>query len=290
MVAHLIVEDLCFRYHDGTPALNGLSLSIEKGEKVAILGPNGAGKSTLLLHFNGIHLAQQGRVVVAGEEITRANEHHVRGKVGVVFQDPDDQVFSPTVWDDVAFGPLNQGLAREEIEIRVFQALQSVGMWDLRTRAPHHLSYGQKKRVAIAGVIAMNPEIIVLDEPTAFLDPSGQESLFEILKRIHQGGKTIVIATHDVDMAAEWADKIVILKDGKMLAQGDTRLLVQKRLVQAAGLRFPLVSQVFQKVPALVIEPLPHTVNEAAKLINSVLPDRGEQGRASKVRSLVAKN
>jgi len=277
MGALLEVENLYFRYHDGTPALNGISLSIDRGEKVAILGPNGAGKSTLLLHFNGIYLAQQGKVRVAGEEITRDNETRLRGKVGMVFQDPDDQVFSPTVWDDVAFGPLNQGLDRKEIEERVYQALQAVGMWDLRSRAPHHLSYGQKKRVAIAGVIAMNPEVIVLDEPTAFLDPAGQESLMEILAELHQRGKTIIIATHDVDMAAEWAHKVIILKGGKILAQGDTQLLVQDNLVKEACLRFPLVSQVFQRIPSLVVRPLPRTVGEAANAITNLLPDREEK-------------
>lgn len=279
MGALLEVENLYFRYHDGTPALNGISLSINRGEKVAILGPNGAGKSTLLLHFNGIYLAQQGKVRVAGEEITRDNETRLRGKVGMVFQDPDDQVFSPTVWDDVAFGPLNQGLGRKEIEERVFQALQAVGMWDLRSRAPHHLSYGQKKRVAIAGVIAMNPEVIVLDEPTAFLDPAGQESLMEILAELHQRGKTIIVATHDVDMAAEWADKVIILKGGKILAQGDTMLLVQDTLVKEAALRFPVVSQVFQRIPSLLVRPLPRTVDEAANAIATLLKDREKKDK-----------
>ncbi len=279
MGALLEVENLYFRYHDGTPALNGISLSINRGEKVAILGPNGAGKSTLLLHFNGVYLAQQGKVRVAGEEITRDNETRLRGKVGMVFQDPDDQVFSPTVWDDVAFGPLNQGLGRKEIEERVFQALQAVGMWDLRSRAPHHLSYGQKKRVAIAGVIAMNPEVIVLDEPTAFLDPAGQESLMEILAELHQRGKTIIVATHDVDMAAEWADKVIILKGGKILAQGDTMLLVQDTLVKEAALRFPVVSQVFQRIPSLLVRPLPRTVDEAANAIATLLKDREKKDK-----------
>ncbi|MDH7577780.1 MAG: ATP-binding cassette domain-containing protein [Bacillota bacterium] len=271
MAVLIEVEDLQFRYHDGTSALRGISLKINQGEKVAILGPNGAGKSTLLLHLNGIYHAQQGVVRVAGEKITRANENWVRGKVGLVFQDPDDQVFSPTVWDDVAFGPLNQGLDRNTIEKRVMEALQAVGMWDLRSKAPHHLSYGQKKRVAIAGILAMNPEIIILDEPTAFLDPAGQKALFEILERLHSNGKTIITATHDVDLAAEWATSVIFLKDGKLLAQGDTGLLVRDSLVQAAGLRFPLVSQVFQRVSALVVRPLPRTVAEGAHLITHLI-------------------
>lgn len=274
MVALIEVEDLHFRYHDGTPALQGITLKIDQGEKVAILGPNGAGKSTLLLHLNGIYHAQQGVVRVAGEKITRANESWVRGKVGLVFQDPDDQVFSPTVWDDVAFGPLNQGLDRTTVEARVMEALQAVGMWDLRARAPHHLSYGQKKRVAIAGILAMNPEIIILDEPTAFLDPAGQRALLEILEKLHARGKTIIIATHDVDLAAEWATSVIFLKEGKLLAQGDTSLLVEDSLVREADLRHPIVSQVFRQVPALVIRPLPKTVAEGAHLIAQLIGEK----------------
>ena len=267
MAAILEIGDLFFRYHDGTPALKGVSLSIQQEEKVAILGPNGAGKSTLLLHFNGIHLPQQGFVRVDGEEISQDNERQVRSKVGLVFQDPDDQVFSATVWDDVAFGPLNMGLKRKNIEERVSSALQAVGMWEYRSRAPHHLSYGQKKRVAIAGVLAMSPDIIVLDEPAAYLDPAGQDALFAILDDLHRQGRTIVIATHDIDMAADWATSIILLKDGQILAQGGTELLVQDDLVGAADLRFPLVSQVFQEVAAALDLPLPRTVEEGKKML-----------------------
>jgi cobalt/nickel transport system ATP-binding protein len=267
LTACLELKDLFFQYHDGTSALKGVSLCVEKGEKVAILGPNGAGKSTLLLHLNGIYLAQQGVVKVCGMAVTQENDHLARGKVGLVFQDPDDQVFSPTVWDDVAFGPLNQELDRPEIERCVEKALRAVGMWEFRTRAPHHLSYGQKKRVAIAGVLAMDPEIIVLDEPSAFLDPAGQFDLLEILERLHREGRTIIVATHDVDMAAEWATSIIILKDGQVLAQGGTELLVNEEVVQAAGLRFPLVSQVFQGVYADNKRALPRTVAEGKEEI-----------------------
>ena len=204
---------------------------------------------------------------VGGKEINPDNEHQVRSKVGLVFQDPDDQVFSPTVWDDVAFGPLNMNLERAEIEKRVADALRAVRMWEFRSRAPHHLSYGQKKRVAIAGVLAMDPEIIVLDEPTAFLDPSGQEDLFEILENLHREGRTVIIATHDVDMAAMWATSIIILKEGQILAQGTTELLVKEDLVEAAGLRFPLISQVFEEAAVSSGQPLPRTVKEGKKLL-----------------------
>ncbi|MGB4505394.1 MAG: ATP-binding cassette domain-containing protein [Syntrophaceticus sp.] len=267
MAACLEIEDLYFQYHDGTKALKGVSLSIQKEEKVAILGPNGAGKSTLLLHLNGIHLPQQGIVRVNGVELNSDNEHQIRSMIGLVFQDPDDQVFSPTVWDDVAFGPLNMGLERAEIEKRVADALHAVRMWEFRGKAPHHLSYGQKKRVAIAGVLAMDPEIIVLDEPTAFLDPAGQEDIFAILEDLHREGRTIILATHDVDMAAMWATSILILKDGQILAQGTTELLVKEDLVESAGLRLPLISQVFQDAAAGLGQPLPRTVVEGKRLL-----------------------
>ncbi len=276
-MAIIEVDNVYYTYKDGTEALRGLSLCIEAGEKVALLGPNGAGKSTLLLHFNGINLPRRGRVTVLGREVNSKSEKWVRSRVGLVFQDPDDQVFSSTVWEDVAFGPQNMGLDRREIERRVGDALEAVGMQDYRQRPPYHLSYGQKKRVAIAGILAMLPEIIVLDEPMAFLDPRGKDTLAEILNRLHTGGRTIVIATHDVDFAAEWADRVIIVKDGKTLAQGGRELLQDPGLMEEAQLRFPVVSKVFSCVPELNVKPLPLTVDQAVdiirKLINNGKPE-----------------
>lgn len=257
------IEDLVYRYKDKTEALRGLSLSVEAGARVALLGPNGAGKSTLLLHLNGINLAQQGKVRVLGREVNRQTEKWVRTKVGLVFQDPDDQVFSHTVWDDVAFGPNNLGLPEPEIRNRTDRALAAVKMEAYRDKAPHHLSYGQKKRVAIAGVLAMNPEVIVLDEPVAYLDPRGKDTLFAILNELHAQGATIIIATHDVDLAAEWADQVIIVKDGRTLAQGGRELLVDEAVVRAAELRFPIVAQVFRQIPEVLAVVKEAVVNEA---------------------------
>ncbi|ADL07359.1 ATP-binding cassette domain-containing protein [Thermosediminibacter oceani] len=273
---HIIqVEDLHYRYKDGTEALRGLSLFIERGRKVALLGPNGAGKSTLLLHFNGIYLPQRGRVYVAGREVTAETEYWVRSRVGLVFQDPDDQVFSSTVEEDVAFGPRNLGLAPAEIEERVRAALDAVGMQAYRHKPPYHLSYGQKKRVAIAGVLAMVPEIIVMDEPMAYLDPAGQAGVRTILDELHRQGKTLIVATHDVDFAASWAEVIIILKEGRVLAYGGPELLLDENVVAAAGLRLPLIAQVFHGfIPEQ--SRLPRDVQSARMLLNSLLTHSAE--------------
>lgn len=265
------VEDLFFTYRDGTRALSGLNLSIQEGARVALLGPNGAGKSTLLLHLNGIHLAQKGKVRVMEKEITQANEKWVRGVVGLVFQDPDDQVFSSTVREDVAFGPTNMGLAPAEIEQRVNEALAAVNMEKYRDKAPYHLSYGQKKRVAIAGVLAMNPRAIILDEPVAYLDPKGRDTLIEILCRLNDNGTTVVIATHDVDLAAQWAQQVLVIKDGKTLAQGTPSILADEEVVREAELRFPVVTQIFRRLPGLNLLDTPLTVDDAVAEIKKLI-------------------
>ncbi|MEW6423709.1 MAG: ATP-binding cassette domain-containing protein [Bacillota bacterium] len=264
------VEDLHFRYRDGTEALRGLSLSIQKGSRVAILGPNGAGKSTLLLHFNGIYLPERGKVRILGREVTAKTEKWVKSKVGLVFQDPDDQVFSSSVWEDVSFGPLNMNLPPAEVAARVEKALQAVQMEEYKNKAPYHLSYGQKKRVAIAGVLAMEPEIIVLDEPMGYLDPQGKENLLGILNYLHQREITIVVATHDVDLVAEWADRVIVIKNGRTLAEGDPSLLADEDLVGAAHLRFPVVVEIFRRLPELNLPRLPKTIAEAVEIIKTI--------------------
>ena len=236
-----------------------------------MLGPNGAGKSTLLLHLNGINVVQKGRIILMGQELGERQATWARSQVGMVFQDPDDQVFSATVEEDVAFGPVNMGLSRDEIEARVDESLKAVGMEQFREKAPYHLSYGQKKRVAIAGVLAMRPGIIVLDEPMAYLDPQGKEDLLAILEDLHHSGTTIVIATHDVDMAAEWADKVILIKDGGILAEGDTSLLTNLDLVGEAHLRFPVVTKIFSNFPGLYGNKIPCTVAEAVTIIQNLV-------------------
>ena len=274
------VEGLHYTYRDGTEALRGLSLSIPRGSRVAIMGPNGAGKSTFLLHLNGLYLPQKGRVRVLGREVNARTARELRSLVGLVFQDPDDQVFSPTVYEDVAFGPLNMGLPPEEVAGRVKEALLAVGMWEHRERHPSRLSYGQKKRVAIAGVLAMGPEIIALDEPMAYLDPQGKEALLEILGRLHARGVTILVATHDVDMAAAWADHVVILKEGRVLARGEPSLLAREDLVREAGLGLPLVSRIFNALPELELPFLPYTCEQAVGVLKEKLLADKKAGHA----------
>lgn len=269
------VSGLSYTYPDGTTALNQMSLQVKASARVALLGPNGAGKSTLLLHLNGINLPQKGSVKIFGREVNKENEKEVRKTVGLVFQDPDDQVFATSVWDDVAFGPLNLNMPKSDIEQRVADALNTVGMWELKEKAPHHLSFGQKKRVAIAGVLAMDPDIVVLDEPTAYLDPWGQDVLMSILEDLHRRGKTLIVATHDMDMAAEWADSVVIIKNGNTLAEGGTELLGDLSLIREANLRLPTVSKVFNHFPQYKGSNLPKTVAEAVKIIRGYIGTNG---------------
>lgn len=265
------VEGLYHTYPDGTVALKDINLRLPKGRKVAILGPNGAGKSTFILHLNALFLPQKGTVRVAGLEVKKSNEMAVRQKVGLVFQDPDDQVFSPTVWDDVAFGPENLGLSAEEVERRVERSLQAVQMLSYARKPPQHLSYGQKKRVAIAGVLAMEPEIIVLDEPMAYLDPAGKRELTEILNLLHREGTTVVVATHDVDFAVEWAEEVVVFKEGSVLRHGDRRLLTDPAVVEEASLDYPTVWKLFSQAGISGVDPLPLTIEEGVTFLKKHL-------------------
>ncbi|MBO8169712.1 MAG: ATP-binding cassette domain-containing protein [Thermoanaerobacteraceae bacterium] len=264
------VSNLSYHYQDGTEALRDIFFTVPRGKRVVLMGHNGAGKSTLLLHFNGIFLPQQGTVEVLGIPVSEENENRVRQLVGIVFQDPDDQVFSSNVWDDVAFGPINMGLSKEEVKNRVAEALQILGIDSLRNHAPYQLSYGQKKRVAIAGVLAMAPEIIIFDEPMAFLDPRGQESLLNILHNFHRQGKTLIVATHDVDFAANWADQVVILKEGTVFADGGVELLADAELVAEAGLRQPVITRLFAEVLGKETD-LPVTFDQGKELLKALI-------------------
>jgi cobalt/nickel transport system ATP-binding protein len=228
------VRDLSYAYHDGHPALRSLSLTVQPGEKVALVGPNGAGKSTLLLHLNGI-LRGEGIVRVMGQEVAEPHLGRIRAQVGLVFQNPDDQLFSPTVFDDVAFGPLYAGLPEDEVRRRVAWALAQVGMEEYAERISHHLSLGEKKRAAIASVLSMEPEILVLDEPTSGLDPRTRRRLIEILRELPQ---TLLCATHDLQMVAETFPRTVVLDGGQVVADGPTHeLLADQQLLEAHGLK-----------------------------------------------------
>lgn len=241
------IKGLSYRYGDGTQALGVVDLDIFEGESVAVIGPNGAGKSTLLLHLNGI-LHGEGLVEVLGNELTKENSRGIRGRVGLVFQDPEDQLFSTTVFDDVAFGPLNMGCPKSEIKEKVARALGQVGMEEYGERCPHHLSYGEKKRISIATVLSMEPEILVLDEPTSNLDPSARRGLIELLRQLRL---TKVIATHDMEMVAEICERVVLLSQGEIVADGVARdILTDVELLEAHGLEPPPVVQLFRQMGA----------------------------------------
>jgi cobalt/nickel transport system ATP-binding protein len=237
--AAVSLRSVHFAYPDGHVALDGVDLEIGPGERVAVLGPNGAGKSTLVLHLNGILEAQQGSVTIGGLPVAKRNLADIRRRVGIVFQDPDDQLFMPTVQDDVAFGPAQAGLRDAELDGRVGGALAAVGMDDRRESAPHHLSFGQRRRVAIATVLATEPTVLVLDEPTANLDPAARRELTDVLASLDV---TLVVVTHDLPYALEVCERAVVLDRGRIVADGttaavlgDTELLAAHRLYLPAG-------------------------------------------------------
>jgi len=237
----LLIEDLAFAYPDGNQALFGVNLRVERGEFVAILGPNGAGKTTLVMHMNGIHPAEHGSVSVAGEVIDTNDKdllRRIRGKVGVVFQDPDDQLFMPTVGEDIAFGPYNMGLRGAELDAAVDHALALVNMSEFKDRPPHHLSFGQRRRVAVATVLAMKPEILVLDEPSSNLDPASRRELANILRELKI---TTLMVTHDIPYAYELCERSIILSGGVVVADGDTKtILSDSKLLSENRLELPV--------------------------------------------------
>jgi cobalt/nickel transport system ATP-binding protein len=232
----LAIDNLSFHYPDGHRALTGVSLQINRGEKVALVGPNGAGKSTLMLHLNGI-LGHDSPVRVTGLPITKANLPLIRAEVGLVFQNPDDQLFSPTVFEDVAFGPLHMGLPEAEVRTRVAHALEQVRMSPYAERLSHHLSMGEKKRIAIATVLSMDPEILVLDEPSAGLDPRARRSLITLLRELPL---TMLVSTHDMLMVRELFPRMVIMDEGRVVADGATQALMDNvALLEVHGLEQP---------------------------------------------------
>ena len=233
----LDVRGLAYAYPDGHQALYGVNLHVHRGERVALLGPNGAGKTTLVLHLNGILTAGAGSVAVSGLPVAKDTLQEVRRRVGVVFQDPDDQLFMPSVRADVEFGPANLGVRGPELDRRVVDALDRVGMADFIDRPPHHLSFGQRRRVAVATVLAMEPEVLVLDEPSSNLDPASRRELADIIRSLDV---TVLMVTHDLPYAYELCPRSVVLSDGVVVADGTTRdVLTDDALMRAHRLELP---------------------------------------------------
>ncbi len=245
---------------------------------VSLLGKNGAGKSTLFLHFNGIYEPTEGQVLIDGEPIDYSKKGlmKVRQKVGIVFQNPDDQLFAPTVEEDVAFGPLNLGKSQEETQEIVTNALKRVDMSGFERKAPHHLSGGQKKRVAIAGILAMNPEVMVLDEPTSGLDPRGASEILQLLYELNNEGMTIIISTHDVDLVPVYSNKVFVISKGNILKSGSTKEVFSNiELIRKANLRLPRIAhlaEILEKHDNVDFNgDYPLTIGEARRKFNNIL-------------------
>jgi cobalt/nickel transport system ATP-binding protein len=273
-------RNIVYEYPDGTKALKNVNFTAEDGKIVALLGPNGAGKSTLFLHFNGILEPSSGKVLVNGEPIGYDKKElmKVRQEVGIVFQNPDDQLFAPTVMEDVAFGPMNMDLPEEEVEKRVKSALKRVGMAGFEKKPPHHLSGGQKKRVTIAGILAMHPKIMVLDEPTSGLDPRGASQIMKLLYDLNKEGMTIIISTHDVDLVPIYASKIYILSHGNIIKEGNPQTVFNDvETIRAADLRLPRIAhlmEILNKEDHIIFgEPYPLTIGEARRRIRQKAQD-----------------
>ncbi len=242
------MEKVQFCYEDGTLALSDINLRIQKKEKVAVLGPNGAGKSTLLKIAAGLLHPSKGIVKLFGQALVKNNAYDLRKRVGLLFQDPDDQIFMPRVWDDVAFGPINLGHSEEEVNILVREALSASGLKGFEDRVPHHLSYGEKKRVAIAGILAMKPEILLLDEPTSNLDPKGKSELVNLIK---SSCETIVLATHDVNSAVKIADRAIVLNKNVIADCPLMELFSDSKLLAQNNLDAPEITKLFLSMKEL---------------------------------------
>jgi len=248
---HLVeTRDLTHVYRGNLPALQGVNFIAERKSRIAVIGPNGAGKSTLFKHFNGILKPTSGEVLVRGEPVTKENVREVRKFVGIVFQNPDDQIFSPTVEQDIAFGPTNLGLDEATVAHRVEGALHLLGIEDLRERVPHHLSGGEKKRVAIAGILAMEPQVLVLDEPTAGLDPQGVIDLMGFVNRLPEDyGMTVIFSTHHVDLVAEMADFIYVMDQGQIVASGTVEeIFARPELLARTRLDVPVIPKLIRSL------------------------------------------
>lgn len=243
----LQVKNLHFRYNDEKETLRGINLDIYEGEKIAVLGSNGAGKSTFFLNINGVLKSSEGEIIYRGKKIDKKSLNELRKNVGIVFQDADNQIIASTVEAEVSFGPMNLKLPREEVIARVDKALAYMNISDFKKRAPHYLSGGEKKRVSIADIIAMESEVIIFDEPTAALDPLNAAMLEEVLGKMSDEGRTMLISTHDVDFAYRWADRAIVFSNGQIIAD-DTPINIfsQENILEQASLKHPTMFDVYR--------------------------------------------
>lgn len=247
----LEAENIDFSYMDGTQALKKLSIQLEKGKKYAVVGNNGSGKSTLFLHFNGVHRPSEGTIKYRGAVIKYNHKSlkQLRKNVGIVFQDPDNQLFSASVYQDISFGPVNLGWEEDKIRAKVDEALEKTGTWEFKDKTTHCLSHGQKKRVAIAGILAMEPEIIFLDEPTAGLDPYYCSEMMQLLDEFNKMGTTLILSSHDLNEVYAWADYIFVMNSGEIIAEGlPGEIFRNDQILKKANLGKPWVLEVFDEL------------------------------------------
>ncbi|HEB72166.1 MAG TPA: ATP-binding cassette domain-containing protein [Nitrospirae bacterium] len=271
-------KGVSFRYQEGTLALNDVTFHARHGEFVALLASNGSGKTTLLKALAGLIKPQYGKILIDGDDINSMSSKELYSKTGIVIQNPDDQLFGATVREDVAFGPRNMDLSEDEVETRVKEALEGVGAGRLGKRAIQHLSFGEKKKVAVAGVLAMRPNILILDEPTAGLDPAGEASMMRLLSRLNRECRvTVILATHSVDMLPLFADRIFVLSEGRVLKSGPAAdIFTDHEMIEQAKLRLPYISSLLHEMKRLdgvPINGLPLTIGEARKRMLELIPE-----------------
>ena len=267
------VEDVKFSYPAGVSALKGVSLEIRKGEKVAILGPNGSGKSTLILLIAGLLNPTKGKIKVFGQPTTSKDFPKLRSRIGLVFQDPDDQLFTPTVREDVEYGPKNLGLPAKVISERCDHILEDIDISHLKDRPPHRLSFGEKKKVSLATALILRPELLILDEPTANLDLLSRRALIDLLNELNAEGTTIVISTHDVEALPELADRVIVVSHGSLLGRGEMHEVLQNAaLLESAGLELPSIARLFTKLKKSgLVDDVPITYEGALTLLQKEL-------------------
>jgi cobalt/nickel transport system ATP-binding protein len=267
------VEDVKFSYPAGVSALKGVSLEIKQGEKVAILGPNGSGKSTLILLIAGLLNPTKGEIKVFGKPTSSKDFAKLRSRIGIVFQDPDDQLFTPSVKEDIEYGPKNLGVPAEVISERCDHILEDIGISHLKDRPPHRLSFGEKKKVSLATALILRPELLILDEPTANLDLVSRRGLIDMLNELSAEGTTIVTSTHDVEALPELADRIIVVSNGVLLGGGEMHKVLQDvKLLESAGLELPSIARLFTKLKNLeLVNDIPITYEEALNFLQDKL-------------------
>ena len=278
----LEAQHLSFSYPDGNLALSDLSVAIESGQKIALLGPNGTGKSTFLLHLIGILKPNNGKIFFNQQKLqyNRSALLALRSKVGYVFQDPDTQLFSASVWQEVSFGPMNLGWNKEKVKEVVAKALKITGTTHLKDRPIHSLSFGQKKLISLAGVLAMESEVIILDEPTASLDPQYTNHIVDLLSEINRRGTTVIMATHDVDMAYAWADAIVIMKNGMVVKKGTpVEVFLDDKVLQETSLSKPYVLDIFSQLQQNGYLPAGISIPRNRQQLLEIIAGRGSDPR-----------